>query len=319
MSTSSTENINDAEKHIVLADANKEEGNTLGSPQDIEDTTKTAEKDVALKAVHKEEDTTLMDCDFGGDSQTFPYVVIAAAGGQNDFITSISEGKDSASSANDSQVSSKKVESQKSHDLGSTNLGRHKAKSDPRTHFDMAQDDMSSDSDSDSQEKELPTLLKRLSMTPSRNRTRLQDTPRLTPAMQRQLTHCRSTALNRTKSLNASNDERNSKGEDELDDVGGGDSENNAQDQMLEEECDIVDEDGIPAKKKKKLKENMWLFYLQLIFLLILIAFLPLSYKIGLLRDTIFFTLHLWRWDSLVLVIFCGHLLSGWVVKVHLF
>ena len=292
---------------------------STSSTQNIKNADNNGAKNVVWTDAHRVEESTLMDCDFGGSDQTTPLVILAAAAGQNDFITSITEGQTNASNANSSQFSSSKEENSKSNNIGGNNLGLRNTKPDTKTHFDTTHnDDMSSDSDSDDREKKMPSLARRMSMVPSKNRTRLQDSPRLTPAIQRQLTNCRSTVLNRTKSSKASNEGHNLKEKDEIENADAGDSENNAHDHMPEEECDMVDEDDIPAEKKKKMKENKWLIYLQLIVLLILVAFLPLSYKIGVLSDTVFFTLHLWRWDSLILVVFCGHLLSGWVVKVHL-
>ena len=127
---------------------------STNSTQNIKDANNNGEKTVVWTDAHREEENTLMDCDFGGSDQTTPLVIIAAAAGQNDFITSITEGQTNASNANSSQFLSSKEENSKSNNIGGNNPGLRNAKPDTKTHFDTTHnDDMSSDSDSDDDDK----------------------------------------------------------------------------------------------------------------------------------------------------------------------
>lgn len=193
------------------------------------------------------------------------------------------------------------------------------------------QNDVAS-SDSDSSEACTPgiqPLLRRISLQ-GRLKTRLQDPPPLTPAVQSQLTHCSSSLLRRKASLvQASTDEQQNTKND-------GDSSSkapsvsvetnvaqpisslsvdsfNARALNFDEDHDPLDDDTNP---KRKAQENKWIIFTEWFSLFLLVAFLACSMKLAPLKTVTFLGLHLWRWDALTLVIFCGRLISGWIMQL---
>ncbi|MCO5560197.1 hypothetical protein L7F22_013806 [Adiantum nelumboides] len=83
-----------------------------------------------------------------------------------------------------------------------------------------------------------------------------------------------------------------------------------------DEDRDPLDDDIIPASKKKKTQDSKWGIYLQWTILLLLIAFLACSIKIKFLNKAMFLSLDIWRWLALTVVVFCGRLISGWIMKL---
>lgn len=162
-----------------------------------------------------------------------------------------------------------------------------------------------------------------------RLKTRLQDPPPLTPAVKSQLTYCRS-SLTRQRTFLASNaEEHTSKVEcgsvgvmpsQEMDQSAStqtnaslGHISSSSKMNAKEEEKDALDEDYIA---NKKFEENKWLIVTQWCSLLTLVALLVCTNKIRRLEKVTFLGLNLWRWQALTLVIFCGHLISGWIMKL---
>ena len=166
-------------------------------------------------------------------------------------------------------------------------------------------------------------------MAPSRSKTRFHDAPHHTQAIHRQLTHSRSSVLKKTTSLDISKEQQHLRREDggnasvcsRTPEENENDSESNVMlddvdDLTSDEDGDFLDDDVNPASKKRNQQGIKWTTYFQLIILIFLIVFLVCSYKIEVLKDATFLDLHLWRWDSLTLVVFCGRLLSDWFIKV---
>jgi hypothetical protein len=183
-------------------------------------------------------------------------------------------------------------------------------------------DDFSSDSDNN--EQELPSLLRKISTRSGRAKARLEDAPHLSKAIQRQLTRSGSSLLTRTTSKQIlmeqtrSDDDGNTSMRSQIPEENDNDNElsDDIDDSVSEEDSDIVDDDITATSKKRKRRGIKWSTYFQLFALICLIAFLVCSYKIQILKDVTFLDLHLWRWDSLALSIFCGRLLSDWFIEV---
>ncbi|MCO5566690.1 hypothetical protein L7F22_020368 [Adiantum nelumboides] len=165
----------------------------------------------------------------------------------------------------------------------------------------------------------------------TRMKTRLQDPPPITPVVKSQLTYCKSTLTRQKTSI------QNTEQKIPTADTGpvcfgtleGIDSAASSQTSANlgqvsssskvkpsasgEEEKDLlVDEDYIA---EKKYEENKGLIITQWCSLLVLITLLVCTNKIRQLEKVIFLGLNLWRWQALTLVIFCGHLISGWIMK----
>ncbi|KAF3327983.1 mechanosensitive ion channel protein 6-like protein [Carex littledalei] len=78
----------------------------------------------------------------------------------------------------------------------------------------------------------------------------------------------------------------------------------------------LVDSD-IPDELKKT-KFDTWTI-LQLLSLILIIALLVCSLVIPRLTRQTVWSLHLWKWDVLILTLICGRLVSGWFVRVAVF
>ncbi|MCO5590474.1 hypothetical protein L7F22_044444 [Adiantum nelumboides] len=166
----------------------------------------------------------------------------------------------------------------------------------------------------------------------TRMKTRLQDPPPITPVVKSQLTYCKSTLTRQKTSIQ--NTEQQIPTADTgpvcfgtlegLDPAASSQTSANlgqvsSSSKMKpsasgEEEKDLlVDEDYIA---EKKYEENKGLIITQWCSLLVLITLLVCTNKIRQLEKVIFLGLNLWRWQALTLVIFCGHLISGWIMKL---
>ncbi|XP_022717804.1 LOW QUALITY PROTEIN: mechanosensitive ion channel protein 6-like [Durio zibethinus] len=86
---------------------------------------------------------------------------------------------------------------------------------------------------------------------------------------------------------------------------------------MEEEEDDPLLEEDLPDEyKKDKLSVLVLLEWLSLI---LIIAALVCSLTIPYLREKRLWNLMLWKWEVLVLVLICGRLVSGWIIKIIVF
>ncbi|XWS27392.1 hypothetical protein CRYUN_Cryun26dG0111300 [Craigia yunnanensis] len=86
---------------------------------------------------------------------------------------------------------------------------------------------------------------------------------------------------------------------------------------MEEEEDDPLLEDDLPDEyKKDKLSVLVLLEWLSLI---LIIAALVCSLTIPYLREKRLRKLMLWKWEVLVLVLICGRLVSGWIIRIIVF
>ncbi|MBA0837977.1 hypothetical protein Goarm_010084 [Gossypium armourianum] len=86
---------------------------------------------------------------------------------------------------------------------------------------------------------------------------------------------------------------------------------------MEEEEDDPLLEEDLPDEyKKNKLSVLVLLEWLSLI---LIIAGLVCSLTIPYLRKKSLWSLMLWKWEVLVLVLICGRLVSGWIIRIIVF
>ena len=84
-----------------------------------------------------------------------------------------------------------------------------------------------------------------------------------------------------------------------------------------EDDDDPLMDSDIPDELKKT-KFDMWTI-LQLLSLILIIALLVCSLVIPRLTRQTVWSLHLWKWDVLILTLICGRLVSGWFVRVAVF
>ncbi|XP_078161259.1 mechanosensitive ion channel protein 6-like isoform X2 [Carex rostrata] len=84
-----------------------------------------------------------------------------------------------------------------------------------------------------------------------------------------------------------------------------------------EDDDDPLMDSDIPDELKKT-KFDMWTI-LQLLSLILIIALLVCSLVIPWLTRQTVWSLHLWKWDVLILTLICGRLVSGWFVRVAVF
>jgi hypothetical protein len=88
--------------------------------------------------------------------------------------------------------------------------------------------------------------------------------------------------------------------------------------QIEEEECAAFEDEDLPDKPSPSCKWSYWVC-LEWLLLLIILGALACSIQIPWLHKVSFWELHLWKWVLLILVVFCGHLLSGWAVQLLVF
>ncbi|KAH6782767.1 Mechanosensitive ion channel family protein [Perilla frutescens var. frutescens] len=91
--------------------------------------------------------------------------------------------------------------------------------------------------------------------------------------------------------------------------LGKGASEIDDDDPFLEEDL---------PEDYKKMKFSI-LSILQLVSLIIIIGALVCSLTIEVMREKKIFQLDLWKWELMVLVLICGRLVSGWVIRIVVF
>lgn len=84
-----------------------------------------------------------------------------------------------------------------------------------------------------------------------------------------------------------------------------------------EEEDDPLLEEDLPEEYKKD-RLDIWIL-LEWVSLIIIIAALVCSLAIPYLREKDFWRLRLWKWEVFVLVLICGRLVSGWVIRIIVF
>ncbi|MFQ6621009.1 hypothetical protein Gotur_001428 [Gossypium turneri] len=86
---------------------------------------------------------------------------------------------------------------------------------------------------------------------------------------------------------------------------------------MEEEEDDPWLEEDLPDEYKKD-KLSIWVL-LEWLSLIVIIACLICSLTIHYLRKKRLWDLMLWKWEVLVLVLICGRLVSGWIIRIVVF
>ncbi|CAN6938905.1 unnamed protein product [Brassica oleracea] len=84
-----------------------------------------------------------------------------------------------------------------------------------------------------------------------------------------------------------------------------------------DEEDDPFAEEDLPEEYRKD-KLSLWIV-LEWLSLILIIAALVCTLSIRYLRDKVFWELHLWKWEAMVLVLICGRLVSSWIVKIVVF
>ncbi|MBA0848303.1 hypothetical protein Goshw_000288 [Gossypium schwendimanii] len=86
---------------------------------------------------------------------------------------------------------------------------------------------------------------------------------------------------------------------------------------MEEEEDDPLLEEDLPDEYKKD-KLSIWVL-LEWLSLIVIIACLICSLTIHYIREKRLWDLMLWKWEVLVLVLICGRLVSGWIIRIVVF
>ncbi|XP_060176241.1 mechanosensitive ion channel protein 6-like [Lycium barbarum] len=86
---------------------------------------------------------------------------------------------------------------------------------------------------------------------------------------------------------------------------------------MEEEDDDPLFDEDLPDEYKKD-KLDCWTL-LQWISLILIVTALICTLTIPLLKREVYKGLHLWKWEVLILVLICGRLLSGWVIRLVVF
>lgn len=84
-----------------------------------------------------------------------------------------------------------------------------------------------------------------------------------------------------------------------------------------DEEDDPFAEEDLPEEYRKD-KLSLWIV-LEWLSLILIIAALICTLSIRFLRDKVIWELHLWKWETMVLVLICGRLVSSWIVKIVVF
>ncbi|KAA8528788.1 hypothetical protein F0562_036143 [Nyssa sinensis] len=89
--------------------------------------------------------------------------------------------------------------------------------------------------------------------------------------------------------------------------------ENNCEDDdsFLDEDEDVLEE--IDWKKFKALTVVQW------VSLMLIMATVACTLSVAELKKRTLWDLPLWKWEILILVLICGHLLSGWIIRVIVF
>ena len=88
----------------------------------------------------------------------------------------------------------------------------------------------------------------------------------------------------------------------------------------LEEEDDpFLDEDMPHDHRFKRGKMGTLATILQWVSLVLIIVALLCTRTIHRLAKKKFWELHLWKWELLVFVLICGHLVSGWAIGITVF
>ncbi|KAG0617287.1 hypothetical protein M758_5G179000 [Ceratodon purpureus] len=83
-----------------------------------------------------------------------------------------------------------------------------------------------------------------------------------------------------------------------------------------EEEIDPLDDESIPKYKKWKKRGRRWVHILQWTCLIIVCVLFGCSVRVKSLRNIYWYNIVLWQWFTLLLVVTCGRLISGWVVQL---
>ncbi|XVF18509.1 hypothetical protein REPUB_Repub11eG0028200 [Reevesia pubescens] len=86
---------------------------------------------------------------------------------------------------------------------------------------------------------------------------------------------------------------------------------------MEEEEDDLLLEEDLPDEYKKD--KLSFLILLEWLSLILIIAALVCSLTIPYLREKRLWDLMLWKWEVFVLVLICGRLVSGWIIRIIVF
>ncbi|CAH8318994.1 unnamed protein product [Eruca vesicaria subsp. sativa] len=84
-----------------------------------------------------------------------------------------------------------------------------------------------------------------------------------------------------------------------------------------EGEEDPFNEEDLPEEYKRD-KLSLWIV-LEWLSLILIITALVCTLMIPFLRDKLLCELELWKWVTMVLVLFCGRLVSSWIVKLVVF
>ncbi|KAM7258214.1 hypothetical protein ACFE04_013955 [Oxalis oulophora] len=86
---------------------------------------------------------------------------------------------------------------------------------------------------------------------------------------------------------------------------------------LLSDEDDPLFDDEIPEDYKRE-KVDIW-FILEWVCLVLIVAALICSLTVPSLKAREIWSLKLWKWEVLILVLICGRLVSGWMIRIIVF
>ncbi|XP_057963876.1 mechanosensitive ion channel protein 10-like [Malania oleifera] len=100
-----------------------------------------------------------------------------------------------------------------------------------------------------------------------------------------------------------------------------GDNLSTDDDYNIDDERDEgLEEDGETTwKKYRKGRKFYWRVIIEWVMFVLITSFLLCSLTVTSLKQQLKWGIEIWKWCLMVLVIFCGHLVSGWVVKFFVF
>ncbi|XP_057964707.1 mechanosensitive ion channel protein 10-like isoform X1 [Malania oleifera] len=108
---------------------------------------------------------------------------------------------------------------------------------------------------------------------------------------------------------------------EELDPLVFGDNHSTDDDYNTDDEWDEgLEEEGETAwKKYQKRRKFYWRVIIEWVMFVLITSFLLCSLTITSLKQQLKWGIEIWKWCLMVLVIFCGHIVSGWVVEFFVF
>ncbi|CAK9179401.1 unnamed protein product [Ilex paraguariensis] len=98
-----------------------------------------------------------------------------------------------------------------------------------------------------------------------------------------------------------------------------GDDKDDEEDEEEEEEVDDSDGGMGQEKYRKKKKKLQWRVLMEWVLFIIIVTCLICSLTVPSLKNQLKFGLEIWKWCLMVMVIFSGRLVSGWIIRLLVF